>query len=376
MPQAIIGKNTKKTGAKRGRPPKPKEIPVTTTVEEDNSLQIDGNKPMCLCCGTQKKISFYRSYNRFNKVYGVVPYCKECLRGEIWKYYMTKHSKNEQLALHSLLRSINIPYLHNVYLGALSHLNNPNSVLNATSNGGEESAGNLISAYLKNYNSFHDQNGYGDSYIESEGLGEIQGLTSFEETIKVKRKRKVENPKDIDKDKYDVLEYDVDELILRWGDLSDDELASLQNEFLDWKDKLGDFIEEKSTELLVMQICYETLALQKKRELGEKTKDEIKNLLDLMNNSGLIEKQQANARNKKSLGQTIRDLEEYAPIKPVETALDDIDGYREMILAISGCIFKAQNIENEYTEAFDRIFKDYELDAVKNLVNHNLETLE
>lgn len=382
MPQD--GNNGQPVAKKRGRPPKNKEVvqegkqeivpqpKAQPTPQQEATLkkarELDLTRPVCLCCGTQKTRGFYKSHYKFNKAYGVLPYCKDCLRGDIWNYYMIKFGHNQQLALHGLLRSLNLPYIHTIYEGAIAHLENPNTNLSQEE---ESEIGVLISAYLKNYNSFHNQNGYGNTYMDSEGLNEVSGLSSFEDSLQIKRKRKKEDLSKIDTDKYETIEYVVEDLIMKWGDLPDETLKYLESQYLDWKDKIGDFIEDKSTELMVIQLCFCTLDLHEARMRGEETKEKMNTFLKTIADAGLAEKQNLNNNARKSLGLTIKDLEDYAPIKPVDCALDDVDGYRDMGLAIMGCLFKAQGVTNEFTEAFDRIYKDYELDAVKNLVLQN-----
>ena len=135
---------------RRGRPTKAE---VEARQEAERSKKV-----VCMNCGCQNQANFYKSHNPFNKYYNKIPYCKDCIKGEMWAYFLKKYGNNEQLALHGLLRSLNMPYIQSVYLASLKNINNPNATITKTKGEDEEedSTGDsvLISAYIKNYNSF------------------------------------------------------------------------------------------------------------------------------------------------------------------------------------------------------------------------------
>ena len=226
-------------------------MPKTTSAKPKQKDSPEENKRIvCLNCGCKNQSEFYKSHNPFNKYMSYIPYCKDCIRSEMWRYFLRKFNNNEQLALHGLLRSLNLPYIHSVYLASIKNINNPNATISKDAEeDNEESVKTnnsvLVSAYFKNYNSLYERNGYGDTYLDSEGLNEIQGMAIYEDTIQIRRQKKEENIEDIDTEKYEVLEYDADELIFKWGAFPDEKLIRLEREYLDWSDKLGDYIYDK-----------------------------------------------------------------------------------------------------------------------------------
>lgn len=350
-------------------------MPKTTSAKPKQKDSPEENKRIvCLNCGCKNQSEFYKSHNPFNKYMSYIPYCKDCIRSEMWRYFLRKFNNNEQLALHGLLRSLNLPYIHSVYLASIKNINNPNATISKDAEeDNEESVKTnnsvLVSAYFKNYNSLYERNGYGDTYLDSEGLNEIQGMAVYEDTIQIRRQKKEENIEDIDTEKYEVLEYDADELIFKWGAFPDEKLIRLEREYLDWSDKLGDYIYDKSTDLIVKQVCQQTVEIEDKRLLGEKVKDDVNTLQALLNSSGLIEKTRDKSAETTKIGMTIRDIENLRPLAKTTKDLEDVDKYGELLDTFIGGISRTMGKENIFTQRFDEIYKDYaiNLDAFSDL---------
>lgn len=347
-------------------------MPKTTSAKPKQKDSPEENKRIvCLNCGCKNQSEFYKSHNPFNKYMSYIPYCKDCIRSEMWRYFLRKFNNNEQLALHGLLRSLNLPYIHSVYLASVKNINNPNATISKdTEEDNEESVKTnssvLVSAYFKNYNSLYERNGYGDTYLDSEGLNEIQGMAIYEDTIQIRRQKKEENIEDIDTEKYEVLEYDADELIFKWGAFPDEKLIRLEREYLDWVDKLGDYIYDKSTDLIVKQVCQQTVEIEDKRLLGEKVKDDVNTLQALLNSSGLIEKTRDKSAESVKLGMSIRDMETLRPISKVKPELNDVDKYDNLLRCFTGAMSRTLGKDNQFVKQFDEYFKNYTIDMVSN----------
>lgn len=347
-------------------------MPKTTSAKPKQKDSPEENKRIvCLNCGCKNQSEFYKSHNPFNKYMSYIPYCKDCIRSEMWRYFLRKFNNNEQLALHGLLRSLNLPYIHSVYLASVKNINNPNATISKdTEEDNEESVKTnssvLVSAYFKNYNSLYERNGYGDTYLDSEGLNEIQGMAIYEDTIQIRRQKKEENIEDIDTEKYEVLEYDADELIFKWGAFPDEKLIRLEREYLDWVDKLGDYIYDKSTDLIVKQVCQQTVEIEDKRLLGEKVKDDVNTLQALLNSSGLIEKTRDKSAESVKLGMSIRDMETLRPISKVKPELNDVDKYNNLLRCFTGAMSRTLGKDNQFVKQFDEYFKNYTIDMVSN----------
>lgn len=347
-------------------------MPKTTSAKPKQKDSPEENKRIvCLNCGCKNQSEFYKSHNPFNKYMSYIPYCKDCIRSEMWRYFLRKFNNNEQLALHGLLRSLNLPYIHSVYLASVKNINNPNATISKdTEEDNEESVKTnnsvLVSAYFKNYNSLYERNGYGDTYLDSEGLNEIQGMAIYEDTIQIRRQKKEEDIEDIDIEKYEVLEYDADELIFKWGAFPDEKLIRLEREYLDWVDKLGDYIYDKSTDLIVKQVCQQTVEIEDKRLLGEKVKDDVNTLQALLNSSGLIEKTRDKSAESVKLGMSIRDMETLRPISKVKPELNDVDKYDNLLRCFTGAMSRTLGKDNQFVKQFDEYFKNYTIDMVSN----------
>lgn len=345
-------------------------MPKTTSAKPKQKDSPEENKRIvCLNCGCKNQAEFYKSHNPFNKFLGYIPYCKDCIRSEMWTYFLRKFNGNEQLALHGLLRSLNLPYIHSVYLASIKNINNPNATISkdveeATEDTTKANSSILVSAYFKNYNSLYERNGYGNTYLDSEGLNEIQGMAIYEDSIQIRRQKKEENIDDIDTDKYEVLEYDADELIFKWGAFPDEKLIRLEREYLDWADKLGDYIYDKSTDLIVKQVCQQTVEIEDKRLLGEKVKDDVNTLQALLNSSGLIEKTRDKSAETTKIGMTIREIENRRPIKQPCEELQDVDKYHPLLRSFAGAISRTLGKDNQFVRDFENYFKDHTIDLI------------
>ena len=317
---------------------------------------------VCCVCGTENRSDFYVSYNRFNRNTGLLPYCKKCLNTEMWGYFLDIYKGNEQLALHGILRKLDVPYIHSVYVTASKAIEESNKLTQQLPKEEQEEQEKklspLFSRYMRLYNSMHDTNKYGNSYLDSEGLERINGLKSFEDIVKVKYSRNIDN----NSQDYEVIEYDIDYLIQKFGAYPPEDLAFLEEQYLQWKDKLGKFIYEKSTEMNVILLCIEYLKIRRKSEAGESTKDEIATVQKLMAASSLIEKQTMNSKKDVVLGMEIDAIERKRPIRPVRTDLDDVDGYKQQIQCFAGAMSRALGKENQFTEEFDKVMGEYSLD--------------
>ena len=271
-----------------------------------------GDKIKCLCCGMGNQSNFYATKDPFRKYFAKIPYCKNCIK-EIYNKYLKKYNGNINMAIYYLCRKIDLPYIHSAFVGAVENINNPNAKIQ-----GEDS---IVSAYIKNL-SFSEANGWGCNFDDSQGENEIDGLSSFEETIKVKRSQKIPG-KEPDKDKYDVIEYDTDELIRKWGLYDNSDLIYLESEYLDWSDKLNG-IHEKSIDIMVKQVCLQCNEIRKDRENGANVDKKLATLQSLLKTSGLIEAQKDNTDDL-SVGMLISEIEHKRPVKTVDPELEDVN---------------------------------------------------
>ena len=332
--------------AKRGRPPKPK-APLP-----------DEKKITCINCGCSNQSNFYQTKDKNRRWFGKIPYCKDCTKA-IYEYYLKKY-KEMNMAIYYMCRKIDIPYIHSAYLGAVENINNPNAKIK-----GDNA---IVQAYMKTL-SFSEQNGWGCTFDESMGEDQIDGLVSYDVYTKVKKDKKIVGNNDDNSDMYEIIEYDTEYLQSKWGIYSNEELAQLESEYLDWAEKLGfknGIIGEKSIDVIVKQICYQTLEINNDRVNGTDVNKKVDTLTKLMNNAGLIEKQKSNSEVERRIGQSIEDIERFRPIKEVDPELADVDNIKPLFDAFVGCMARSLNKSNEYTKKFEEEYAKYGIDIIEN----------
>lgn len=312
------------------------------------------SKIKCINCGTSNQSNFYNSKDSFKGYFKKVVYCKDCVK-KIYQYYLKKNNDNMNLALYYTCRKIDVPYIHNNFEGALNTIKNPDSKIK-----GEEE---IISAYFKGL-AFSEQNGWGYSFDDSQGENQIEGLASYNDVLKIKKKTNIN--KEIDENEYDIIEYDKDELIQKFGNFPDEDLIFLETEYMDWENKLNG-ITDKSTEIMVKEVCLQCNEIRKDRENGVNVEKKLKTLQDLLKTSGLVERQ-TDVTSDKTVGMLISDIEHKRPVKTVDEDFKDVDNIRDIIIGFTGSLFRAEGKENYYTEQFDEIYKKYSIDMINNII--------
>lgn len=315
----------------------------------------DTYKVFCSKCGSSNQSNFYTSRDKSREFYGKIPLCKNCIKLKYDEYLAKFNDMN--LAIYYLCRKIDIPYVHAAYTGALENINNPNSKIQ-----GEDS---IVQAYMKNM-SFAEQNGWGNCFDDSQGEEQIEGLSTYDIYTKVKRNKKPngENPQS-DEDMYETIVIDTQYLRNKWGDFSNEDLATLESEYMDWVQKLGGQIDEKSIDVIVKQICYQVLDINQHRMSGEDVTKKVGTLTQLMNTSGLIEKQKMNTSSTRTAGQRIEDIEKLHPIKTVNPELDDIDNINNLLVGYIGSTARTLGKNNYYTQKFEELYSPYTIDIIE-----------
>lgn len=340
--------------------PKKKNIKLPTQ-EEIKKNKEPSYKVYCMTCGATNQRDFYSARDEYRQFYKKIPYCKACIR-DIFLYYMKKYRDNN-LALYYTCRKIDVPYNHTAYMSALKEVNNNKSTIQ-----GEE---NIISAYMK-LMALSEANGWGICFDDSNGENLIQGLETFDIYTKVKKSRRIIGEEN--DDMYDILEYDTSYLQNKWGDFVPEDLSYLESEYLDWAEKLGGSIDEKSIDVIVKQICYQTLEINKDRSMDKDVNKLLTGLTALMNNAGLIEKQKNSVSASLGVGQRIEDIEKRRPIREVDSELVDVDNLEELKIDYIGTTARALGKENWYTKKFDEINHRYSVDIIENRIeSHNQE---
>lgn len=345
--------------AQRGRPKKTQTAPKIAK-EPKETKEPEVKRIVCIRCGNSTQSNFYVTKDSSHKYFGKLPYCKTCVKAIYDGYLLKYHDMN--LAVYYTCRKIDIAYIHNNYLGALETINNPDSKIQ-----GEDA---IISAYMK-CNAFADINGHGLNFDGSAGENRIEKLTSFDDVTKIKRDLLNKSISEGNSDEqYEIIEYDTKVLMSKWGSFDNESLSYLESEYLDWEEKLGG-IEDKTTDILVKQICYQCLEIYIGRQGDDDVSKKIAMLQTLLNNTGLLSKQNDASKKKQSgVGMRIADVEFHKPIPTETPVFDDVDGMKNYIYGAAGCFFKATGVENEYTKFFDDWMEEYSIDTIADLVEN------
>jgi hypothetical protein len=211
--------------------------------------------------------------------------------------------------------------------------------------------------------SFAENNGWGFSFDESQGENEIEGLASYDDVIKVKRR--ISGANTSNNQDYDLIELDAQDLVQKWGQFDDDDLAWLESEYMDWEEQLNG-VSDKSVDIMIRQVCLQLNEIRKDRQEGIPVEKKIATLQQLMKTSGLTELQTIDDK-PQNIGMNIRDIEFRRPIKQVDPELADVDNVHMILDAFIGGTSRAIGKENEFTERFDEEYGKYTIDIIDEL---------
>lgn len=315
----------------------------------------------CLKCGKSDPKNFYQTLDPDRSFFKKIPYCKDCIR-EIYKEYCVANNDNGDLAMYYLCRKIDVPYIHTAYLGAVENIKNPNSRIRGEAG--------IVSAYMKNL-SFGGNNGWGNTFDASIGIEDIGGIPDVANFIRVTKAKELMEKR---LEGYETIEYDSAVLIQKWGIFDEDTLAYLEGEYLDWSDKLGG-ITEKSTEILVKEICYQCNDIRKGREQGTDVTKMVSTLQATLKTSGLIEMQQSKEQ-EKPIGQRLADIELHRPVREERPELKDVDNIERLLYGFIGPTLRSLGKENGYTAKFDELYAPYDIDIISNIKNDLISSQE
>ncbi len=257
--------------------------------------------------GDLNKSNFYVSDSLFYGGERMFPICKNCIKDYIY-------DSNGDVIIGNfmtLLRLMDIPYKHEIYVKSLEH---PRETLGT---------------YLRILKISHSYDTL--SYDNSDNFGE--------------------------EEKKDLCVYDDEILIARWGlSYSQNDLIWLENTYTEWCK--NNEVDKLAVQKLVQMICIKELEIRKARESGKATDKLEKSLLELMNSSHLTPKTiSANneSESTRTFGQWIKDIEQNRPAEFFEdkALYDDYDGikgyFEEFILRpMRNLIGNSREFSREY----------------------------
>jgi len=143
-------------GRPKGAKNKPKNIPKGRPVGVKHvSTNTEVSKKICTACGKlQTSKNFYNTPSVLFKHDGLVCICKDCV-GLLFDSYMRKHDSYKK-SMYYTCRKLDIPFSMSCYNGGESHA--------------QKADWAIWQGYMKQLNSFRDNNGYGMCFDDSDDL--------------------------------------------------------------------------------------------------------------------------------------------------------------------------------------------------------------
>lgn len=135
---------------------------------------------------------------------------------------------------------------------------------------------------------------------------------------------------------------------------SDEDYEFLKSQYDDWTARTQ--VDTKSQEMYVVQICLQTLEIQKDRREGKDVTNKLKALDVLMNAANLQPKQNVNnaATDSLTFGQLIEKWEEEKPIPEPSEEFKDCDGIGHYIRVwFTGHLAKMLGLKNAYSKEYE-----------------------
>lgn len=216
-------------------------------IERGGRMALPISESYCVGCGRVYEIErFFKSPNPMH-CNGVVPYCKECNK-RIVKQYL-KEYKSIESAMWLACAEIGIPFIRKVFAVMEEALDKAKN----------RSTFNYMGNYLAVMHRLHKKSDCWRSFADTDvAFGDIKNLQKHEEDIKES----------------------MEKFRLDWGYHEVEEYQFLEYRYEFYTEGLG--VLTPSQETLYRRLCLVELAIRKKDEEGLDTKDEQKQIIQLM----------------------------------------------------------------------------------------------
>ena len=202
----------------------------------------------CIGCGRPYTLDkFYKSPNPLH-YNGVLPYCKDCCNRMVHSYI--KKYGNLESALWMSCANVGLPFTKRVFEALERKISEKDKI-------GKNF--NYVGNYLQVMNTIRKNSDHWEEFADTDvSFGDIKNLQRHEESIKA----------------------EAEKFRLDWGYHEVEEYQFLEYRYEYYTDGLGEL--KPSQETLYRRLCLVELAIRKKDESGEDTKEEQKQLLQLM----------------------------------------------------------------------------------------------
>lgn len=323
---------------------------------------VAGIKEKCRCCGRTLRIScFPTTKSNFYKD-GVSPFCRDCCNDILLEHYeKTKNIKESILLVCSKIDEMVMP---SCMQWVLDQEKEPtfNDLLYDKKIFGEflRRNNNKINCLpdKKGGTSFNNTNFCGLPFKTSEKIDE-------DGQIYIGRDAVEEFDEDSDPEKR-ITRREIREFRDKFGNFPDDDLRWLGKRYKEWEERYD--ISELNTQKLIVQLVCDEYSIVQKRERGIDVSKQWKTFMDTMKQLQLTPKQQAKNSTSvgfTSLGDFIKEVEKTRPIVNRDPEFEDVDGINKIKIAISGAIARTLGKDNDYSRAFEKLYKDYSSDLLQ-----------
>ena len=286
----------------------------------------EDKKITCLCCGKEKnEKEFYNSSSLLYKKIGKIPTCKDCI-GNIYENYKIKYNNDERLAIYHMCRILDISFNQSCFDQSVRQFNT--SKTNYTA---------LWKVYFQKINSIGKNNGYGESFDDSDELDISKAIIESAKTS--------------------------EEIKSMWGEgLLDSEYKYLNDEYEKLKKNYTTSKDSYTQEILFQDIAFQRLTIRKKRLKGDSVEKELKTLQDLLGSANIKPAQEdANLNNETlTIGTLIKKFENERPIYDPVSDWKSKDWIRKYVCVwFFGNMCKLMGKKNPYEKEYNEEISKY-----------------
>ena len=320
-----------------------KELPIATVRKEYNALAKEYDR---LTNVDQKKYLFCHHCNKFIQINGFYTdednesgyfyICKQCVQMMVEQRKTSRDEPNETKdSVQFVLRLMNRPYIDDLYESCVK------SAIDATK---EKTRFSPFAQYIPMIKTLHQ---YKDLRWDDSVFGVDQMAKGSTVNITDQAKESVKK---------------LDKARKRFGNLSNDDLLFLENEYEDWVGRYE--CQTKAQEEIFERICFNKLDAARARKEGKPTRDIDKSLQDLLATQNIQPRQNAGSMDAMADAQTfgtlIQKWENTRPIPEVDEDLKDVDKIGLYIDAFyRGHMSKMLNIPNRFSHIYEKVMDKY-----------------
>lgn len=329
--------------------------------EEIESSESDNKKKTCLCCGkTMRKNNFFSTKSKYYKD-GYTAFCKDCCNNIFYDHYnVTGNIKEALIVTCCKLDLLVFPSLIEWAEKSKNSEDVSAMLKNKTFLGLFIKKTNLKSIMIQSIKTdlcFENSNFCGIPFKEVPKMEEDGRVYSEDEEIAY-----ATEPED---ETTIITRKQLKEFRDKFGNYNDDDLRWLGKKYLEWDEHYD--ISELNKQKLIIQLVCDEFSIVKKREQGEDVSKQWKTFMDTMKQLELTPKQQAKnstGTGFASLGDFIKEVERTKPIINRDPRFEDVDGINKIKVAMAGALARTLGKENQYSRAFEKIYKQYSSDIL------------